>query len=84
MGIRRIIVHPEYSPAKQYNDIALIELEDDIAFSKHVQPACLWGKSDTSNIGNEFIATGWGTVDTGKIKDRNIFIMSSIALKVIN
>ncbi|KAJ0174984.1 hypothetical protein K1T71_009125 [Dendrolimus kikuchii] len=63
VGIKRIIPYPEYSPPQQYNDIALIELDKEITFSKHVQPACLWSKPDTSKLGNQFIATGWGIID---------------------
>ncbi|KAJ8714709.1 hypothetical protein PYW07_002934 [Mythimna separata] len=62
--IRRIIVHPFYRPPKKYYDIALMEFEKPVEFSKFVQPACLWTKYNTSSLGTEAILTGWGVVET--------------------
>ncbi|XP_072938403.1 uncharacterized protein [Epargyreus clarus] len=64
--ILRFIVHPQYKPPKKYFDIGLIELTNEVIFDKYVQPACLWTKADTSPLGTEASATGWGTVDAAK------------------
>ena len=64
--IINIIVHPKYYPPKQYYDIALIELEYHVIFSKYIQPACLWTRFDTSFLGKEATVTGWGVVETSK------------------
>lgn len=65
--ISRIIVHPQYAPPKKYNDIAIIEIVEEILeFTKLVQPACLWTKFDTSSLGAEATLTGWGVVNTSK------------------
>lgn len=66
INIKRIIVHPNYNPPKKYNDIALIELENEVKFGK-VQPACLWSDSDISDLGREAMLTGWGDTERGKI-----------------
>lgn len=39
--IKRYIVHPGFAPEQALNDIALVELENDIEFNDRVQPACL-------------------------------------------
>ncbi|KAF9812886.1 hypothetical protein SFRURICE_016109, partial [Spodoptera frugiperda] len=62
--ILKIIVHPKYSPPKKYYDIALMELEKNVRFTKFIQPACLWNKFDTSALGTEATLTGWGVVET--------------------
>ncbi|CAH0562168.1 unnamed protein product [Brassicogethes aeneus] len=39
--ILRTIEHQKYDPKFNYNDIALLELETPIEFSKYIRPACL-------------------------------------------
>ncbi|CAK1542035.1 unnamed protein product [Leptosia nina] len=62
--IKRIINHPKFKPPKKYFDIAIIELEQDVEFSKLVQPACLWTKFNTQELGKKATLTGWGIVET--------------------
>ena len=38
---KKLIIHPNYDEKKIENDIALIQLEKPVKFSKYVQPACL-------------------------------------------
>lgn len=63
--IHQSFIHGGYKPPSTYNDIALIELEESVDFSKSIKPACLhsqlmipetysiqavvWGSYDTSN-----------------------------------
>ncbi|KAF2897279.1 hypothetical protein ILUMI_08895 [Ignelater luminosus] len=52
--------HPDYKPPSRYNDIALLELNDTIAFTKYVRPACLNTELETnSNVE----AIGWGLIE---------------------
>ncbi|XP_013200825.2 testisin [Amyelois transitella] len=67
-NISRIIVHPQFSPPKKYFDIALMELDKEVTFSRLLQPACLWGNFDTRNLGNDATLTGWGVVKSGSLK----------------
>ncbi|XP_053611403.1 tryptase-like isoform X2 [Plodia interpunctella] len=66
-NITRIIVHPQFSPPKKYFDIALMELDKEVIFSRLLQPACLWTNFDTSKLGKEAVLTGWGIVATGSL-----------------
>lgn len=74
--ILKIIVHPKYSPPKKYYDIALMELEKNVRFTKFIQPACLWNKFDTSALGTEATLTGWGVVETSKFISTLILFFS--------
>ncbi|CAH1642509.1 unnamed protein product [Spodoptera littoralis] len=55
--VKRIMQHPEYAPPSKYNDIALIEIDRPVKYSKDVFPACLdYEGQDQFNAQ----ATGWG------------------------
>ncbi|CAG9130137.1 unnamed protein product [Plutella xylostella] len=62
--IIRIIVHPNYAAPKKYYDIALMELEKEVAFSTVIRPACLWNDEDTNKLPHQPTVTGWGVVDS--------------------
>ncbi|KOB74034.1 Hemolymph proteinase 9, partial [Operophtera brumata] len=62
--IAKIIVHPKYTSPKKYFDIALMELDRVVDFSRYIQPACLWGQFDTGNLGKKATVTGWGVIDS--------------------
>jgi len=49
--------HPDYKPPSTYNDIALLELNDNIKFTQYVHPACI---NTESNTVQKFGAIGWG------------------------
>jgi secreted trypsin-like serine protease len=62
--VKNWIMHPEYSTATVYNDIALIELDRTVKFSENIQPACLNTKSDIPEFGLE--VTGWGATSNSR------------------
>ncbi|XP_017768702.1 PREDICTED: serine protease snake-like [Nicrophorus vespilloides] len=41
-GVLRHIIHPKYNYPLAYNDIALIELNDTVTFTKFVSPICVY------------------------------------------
>ncbi|XP_041980976.1 uncharacterized protein LOC121734431 [Aricia agestis] len=64
--IVNIIVHPEYKSPKKYNDIALLEVDQAIAFTEFIKPACIWPHKDMSLVGKKVTLTGWGETETGQ------------------
>lgn len=73
--IIKIIRYPQYAAPKKYFDIALMELENPVFFTKYIQPACLWNKFDVNGLGKEATSTGWGVVETGKDYLRYIYAL---------
>ncbi|XP_050563476.1 serine protease snake [Spodoptera frugiperda] len=68
VNIKNIIVHPQYNSPKQYFDIALMEVDQKVYFSRDVQPACLWTKPDIESLSRTALITGWGVVESGTLK----------------
>lgn len=60
-AILNYTVHPDYHRTLRLNDIALIELVDEIKIKTNVYPACLYQKNDDPEL---LIATGWGSTST--------------------
>lgn len=61
IAVNRVIAHPSYNAPQQYNDIALLELAQDMRFNQYARPACL--NSETTIAERRAIATGWGTTE---------------------
>lgn len=59
-NVSKIILHPRYHPLRMTNDIALIEVENDINYNEKVQPIQL-GPEIPDNANVKGIAIGWGT-----------------------
>uniref|UniRef100_A0A670JF83 Acrosin n=1 Tax=Podarcis muralis TaxID=64176 RepID=A0A670JF83_PODMU len=61
-SVHKVLLHQDYNPRTEANDIALIKLEKPVTFSDYVQPACLppvTMGSDTSF--SDCHISGWGT-----------------------
>ncbi|XP_006902786.1 PREDICTED: transmembrane protease serine 11D [Elephantulus edwardii] len=59
--VRNIIVHSNYNPVTHENDIALVQLNREVTFTKNIHRVCL--PAPTHNIvpGSIAYVTGWGS-----------------------
>lgn len=60
--IKKTFKHPDYTPKSHLNDIALLELETPVKFTKSVSPICLYTKIDDDG-GLKVMTEGWGRTD---------------------
>lgn len=58
---KRVIIHPNYNHLTLENDLALIELEEDIQYDTYIQPICLPEKGKDF-VGAEAYVSGWGVL----------------------
>ncbi|XP_005176186.1 serine protease snake [Musca domestica] len=65
--IKRFIKHPQYNAKTVYNDIALIELEEE---AKDIYAPCLW--SEETLISDNVIAVGYGHTQFGGIASNQL------------
>uniref|UniRef100_A0A8C4PF02 Peptidase S1 domain-containing protein n=2 Tax=Equus asinus TaxID=9793 RepID=A0A8C4PF02_EQUAS len=65
LPVSRILPHPYYYTVENGADIALLELQDPVNISSHVQVVTLPPASETFPPGTPCWVTGWGDVDNG-------------------
>ncbi|KAI1711343.1 trypsin domain-containing protein [Ditylenchus destructor] len=58
--VKRIIPYNNHSFLP--NDIGIIELEEDLSFSKDIRPICLSGKHQVGDPDKNVVITGWGDI----------------------
>uniref|UniRef100_A0A8C8SCC6 Peptidase S1 domain-containing protein n=1 Tax=Pelusios castaneus TaxID=367368 RepID=A0A8C8SCC6_9SAUR len=62
-SVKQIILHPSYDNASFFADIALVELENPIAFTAVMSPICLLDASVHVPAGKSCWVTGWGNIN---------------------
>ncbi|KAM7360640.1 serine protease grass-like [Cochliomyia hominivorax] len=63
-GVEKIITHPRYNERKRINDIALVKLDRNVDFKKHIKPVCLPITKPSYEITtNTFVIAGWGATE---------------------
>lgn len=61
--INQTIINPKFNRIRKEADIALIQLKEPAKIERHVQPACLYTKSDTPD---NMVSVGWGRLGLSK------------------
>lgn len=77
--VESLHLHPEYNPAGEINDIALIRLRDRVIFNDIVRPICL---TDSTEYEHLFV-TGWGLVSNGYNPYSGVMLHDSEVLREV-
>lgn len=57
----KVTMHPAYQPTNLESDIALLHLESNLNFDKHIGPICVDSNDvDLSLPNEECVTSGWG------------------------
>ncbi|XP_040008541.1 suppressor of tumorigenicity 14 protein homolog isoform X2 [Xiphias gladius] len=64
-NIKRIVAHQDYNRFTYDNDIALMELDTEVALSQNIWPICLPSPTYDFPAGQEAWITGWGATREG-------------------
>ncbi|XP_053111553.1 uncharacterized protein LOC128327184 [Hemicordylus capensis] len=79
--VHGVIIHPDYNPRTEANDIALIQLDQPVLFTNYVQPACLphATRDSRSSFSNCYIS-GWGTTAQNSVKTSDVLQEAKVNL----
>lgn len=72
LGVRQIVLHPNYKSRQLKDDIALIRLDGEVEWSERVKPACLPSPNKETFSGMLASVAGWGWTD--EIKNGNYLL----------
>ncbi|XP_049742122.1 transmembrane protease serine 11D [Elephas maximus indicus] len=61
ISIRTILVHKNYNPETRENDIALVQLNQGVTFTKNIHKVCLPAPTQYILPGSTAYVTGWGS-----------------------
>ncbi|KAF3699726.1 Prostasin [Channa argus] len=61
----KAIIHPNYNPTTNNNDMCLLQLSSTVSFNSYIRPICLAASGSTFFNGTDSWVTGWGTLSSG-------------------
>merc|ERR1719170_78048 len=65
--VKKITLHPDYNSRTVDNDIAVLELAEDLTFTDKIKPACLPSSETKDYSGSASTISGWGgTIGYGR------------------
>ncbi|XP_053550126.1 uncharacterized protein LOC128641613 [Bombina bombina] len=64
--VKRIIVHPNYTTANSYGDIALLELSSPVTYTDYILPICVPSAEISFPNDMECWVTGWGNIKSSE------------------
>ncbi|XP_069072423.1 transmembrane protease serine 9 [Pleurodeles waltl] len=79
-SIRRVIQHPFYNPATLDFDVAVLELQKTLIFSKYIQPLCLPSNIQKLPAGWKCMISGWGNVKEGNVAKPDVLQKASVGI----
>ncbi|XP_037360915.1 transmembrane protease serine 9 [Talpa occidentalis] len=80
MGIKRVLLHPQYNPAILDFDVAVLELAGPLVFNKHVQPVCLPLAIQKFPVGRKCMISGWGNTQEGNATKPDVLQRASVGI----
>uniref|UniRef100_A0A452UD16 Transmembrane serine protease 11B n=1 Tax=Ursus maritimus TaxID=29073 RepID=A0A452UD16_URSMA len=79
--VQNIIFHENYSKVGVYNDIALVQLAEEVPFTKYVRGICLPEAKMKLPENASVVVTGWGTL---YMNGKFFLILQQASLKIID
>ncbi|OCT59107.1 hypothetical protein XELAEV_18001595mg [Xenopus laevis] len=83
VAVVNMIRHPSYDKNLDVNDISLLELEKEVAFTNYINPVCLPDPAVKFPTGLKCWATGWGAILPG-VSLPNPKTLQEVALPIID
>ncbi|KAH8280592.1 hypothetical protein KR018_012050, partial [Drosophila ironensis] len=69
VSVRRIVPHPKFhEPTRMNNDIALVQLQQPLAYSREVQNISLVTRQDKVQSAAQLFVSGWGSLGVSQLQ----------------
>lgn len=77
--LKQVMIPKEYSSSSRYDDIGLVELEEEVKFQDNIKPICLQTEDDQNGQGTNFTVIGFGAQDSTRSRTLQVkFSFSNI------
>ncbi|XP_010826734.1 PREDICTED: LOW QUALITY PROTEIN: transmembrane protease serine 9 [Bison bison bison] len=80
VGLRRVVLHPQYNPSILDFDVAVLELARPLVFNKYVQPVCLPLAIQKFPVGRKCVISGWGNTQEGNATKPDLLQQASVGI----
>jgi secreted trypsin-like serine protease len=60
-----VVAHPNYDPTDGNNDLAIVYLAEEVAFTDLIRPVCLLPSDPIPNLSKRPFIAGWGYTQEG-------------------
>ncbi|KAE8578201.1 hypothetical protein XENTR_v10023397 [Xenopus tropicalis] len=70
--VKQIIIHPSYNESDNSADIALLQLSQNVPFTRYILPVLLPTTSTVFLPGQSCVVTGWGYLELNKTKPKPV------------
>ncbi|XP_054730090.1 serine protease persephone-like [Anastrepha obliqua] len=80
MPIELVHIHKDYNSLQKYDDIAIIELKNDVEYSSLVFPACLHTDLADPPLSAQLNVTGWGTTNLRTREKSNVLLTARVKI----
>uniref|UniRef100_A0A146LZB0 Clotting factor B n=4 Tax=Lygus hesperus TaxID=30085 RepID=A0A146LZB0_LYGHE len=77
-------MHPDYVCDRYTNDIAMLELRDELSWSDAVRPACFPTQVEDSFSDNDAVAAGWGWTNEATGRGGRASVLQKVNLNVLS
>jgi len=79
---KRFVIHQNYSRSTLYNDIAVIELAEEVKFTEFIRPVSLPSYTDAKDdmAGNSVTMIGWGRTNQSSWKGSDVLRQATTPL----
>ncbi|XP_073743417.1 transmembrane protease serine 9 isoform X3 [Callorhinus ursinus] len=80
MGLKRLVLHPQYNPGILDFDVAVLELARPLGFNTFIQPVCLPLAIQKFPVGRKCMISGWGNTQEGNATKPDILQRASVGI----
>ncbi|XP_062040855.1 LOW QUALITY PROTEIN: transmembrane protease serine 9-like [Lepus europaeus] len=80
VGLRRVLLHPQYDASVLDFDLAVLELARPLVFNEHIQPVCLPPATQQFPAGRKCVISGWGSTREGNASKPDTLQTASVGI----